>query len=107
MDMAPLPEPLLLEIKRRGMQLRQRVIPKVQLFSNIYLVEEGVEGPGEEEADPANGHDDPHLALAQGVRVTVDVNQLHVLLHTQLCGDGQPEKDWSNNCSLITRPDGR
>ena len=59
-----------------------------QSYSHIiYLVEEGVEGPGEEEADPANGHDDPHLALAQGVRDPVDVNQLHVLLDAQLCGD--------------------
>ena len=56
----------------------------------IHLVEEGVEGPGEEEAGPANGHHDPHLARAQGVRDPVDVNQLHVLLHAQLCGDAQP-----------------
>ena len=61
-----------------------------QSYSHIiYLVEEGVEGPGEEEADPANGHDDPHLAHAQGVRDPIDVNQLHVLLDAQLCGDGQ------------------
>ena len=53
----------------------------------IYLVEEGVEGPGEEEADPANGHDDPHMARAQGVRDPVGVKKLHVLLDAQLCGD--------------------
>ena len=80
---------------------------------SIHLVEEGVEGPGEEEADPANGHHDPHLARAQGVRDPVDVNQLHVLLHAQLCGNAQPGRreqnistigDWSAfmlvNCSL-------
>ena len=71
-----------------------------QIYSLIifYLVEEGVEGPGEEEADPANGHDDPHLAQGQGVRDPIDVNQLHVGLDAQLCGDGQPGNMNSEYC---------
>ena len=72
------------------MQLRIKSLK--QCYSHvIYLVEKGVEGPGENEADPADGHHEPHLARAQGVRDPVDVNQLHIGLHTQLCSDGQPE----------------
>ena len=33
---------------------------------------------------------DPHLGRGQLVRDPVDVNQLHVGLDAQLCGDGQP-----------------
>ena len=82
-------------------------ILKQSYSHNIYLVEEGVEGPGEEEADPANGHDDPHLAQSQGVRDPIDVNQLHVLLDAQLCGDAQPGiyLEFSYACKLhITYP---
>ena len=75
---------------KRGATEVERISFKQSYSQIIYLVEEGVEGPGEEEADPANGHHDPHLARAQGVRDPVDVNQLHVLLHAQLCGDAQP-----------------
>ena len=56
----------------------------------IYLVEEGVKGPRQEEADPSDGHHDPHLGRGQLVRDPVDVDQLHVGLDAQLCGDGQP-----------------
>ena len=44
----------------------------------VYLVEEGVEGPGQEEADPADGHHDPHLGRGQVMWDPIDVNQLHV-----------------------------
>ena len=59
----------------------------------VYLVKEGVEGPGQEKADPANGHHDPHLGRGQGMRDPIDVNQLHVVLDAQLCGDGQPREN--------------
>ena len=58
----------------------------------VYLVEEGVEGPGQEEADPADGHHDPHLGRGQVMRDPIDVNQLHVGLDAQLCGNGQPRE---------------
>ena len=80
----------LLKSREEGCSWGKSVSLKQSDSQIIYLVEEGVEGPGEEEADPANGHHDPHLARAQGERDPVDVNQLHVLLHAQLCGDAQP-----------------
>ena len=77
---------------RRGATEVVRISFKQSYSQIIYLVEEGVEGPRNEEADPANCHHDPHLAWAQGVRDSIDVNQFHFVLHAQLCGDGQPGK---------------
>ena len=57
-----------------------------------YLVEECVERPREEEADPTDGNHDPHMSWGQLVRDPIDVDQLHVVLDAQLCGDGQPGK---------------
>ena len=80
------------------MQLDRMVsvsIPKAELFAYYYfahLVKQDVERPGEEEADPSDGHHDPHLGRGQLVRDPVDVDQLHVGLDAQLCGDGQPGK---------------
>ena len=62
------------------------------MFIHHHLVEERIEGPGEEEADPTDGHHDPHLALCQDVRVPVDVHQLHVVLHAQLRGNCDAKK---------------
>ena len=97
-QVAPLPEPLLVKVQGWGMQLDRMVsvsIPKAELFANCYstyLVEQHVERPWQEEADPSDGHHDPHLGRGQLVRDPVDVNQLHVGLDAQLCGDGQPGK---------------
>ena len=71
------------------------LIPKAELFTSYFftnLVEQHVERPWQEEADPSDGHHDPHLGRGQLVRDPVDVDQLHVGLDAQLCGDGQPGK---------------
>ena len=86
------------------MQLDRMVsvwIPKAELFAYCYLtnlVNQHVECPRQEEADPSDGHHDPHLGRGQLVRDPVDVNQLHVGLDAQLCGDGQPGKTNSKYC---------
>ena len=77
------------------------LIPKAELFTFYYftyLVEQRVKRPRQEEADPSDGHHDPHLGWGQIVRDPVDVNQLHVGLDAQLCGDGQPGKVNSKYC---------
>ena len=68
----------------------------------IYLVKEGVEGPGQEEADPADGHHDAHLGRGQVMWDPIDVDQLHVGLDAQLCGDGQPREISQNIVKVFT-----
>ena len=96
-NMAPIPEPLLAEVQRRRMQLKAEkslVFPlRIKL---INLIKDGIEGPAEKEADPANGYHDPHLTRGQGVWDSVDVYQLHVGPHAQLRGDGDADKQ--NRC---------
>ena len=56
-QVAPLPETLLVKVQGWGMQLDRMVsvyswTRVIRIDIDIYLVEEGIEGPGEEEADP-------------------------------------------------------
>ena len=54
------------------------------------LVEEDVRDPGGEEAQPADGEDDPDLGLCQLVRDAIHINQPHVGGHAAQGGDCQP-----------------